>query len=245
MFGMVLTNAPSFDHVRSIVKKQRLDTIKVVTYWGLPWDEQSNNNRALICSLTPNTIVRTVSGDSSNPQGSLHPIPEKVIEEIKPWYECKRDIIIEIGNEPNMHANTEMYIYTYRWYLNECIKACRKHFPLAQIMSTALQPDRQVQHWYDIFSARDMNIYDSVDYVGVHAYEHMSFQTDAIIATNHMKYMLDIYKGYKARLFFSELGINGRNPNKLEEYRTISNEFPTTYYHYCFDRMVDSAYHVS
>lgn len=242
---MVLTNAPSFDHVRNVVLRQKLDTIKIVTGWGLPWNDIKNNNRALICSLTPHTIVRTTNGDPSNAQSTKHPIPDKILAEIEPWYKCKRDIIVEIGNEPNMWSNDQDYIFTYRWFLNETIKEIRKTFPLAHIMSTALQPEREVKQWYDIFSQEEMNIYEKTDYVGVHAYEYISFFPGTIPSTNHYKKMVQLFEKYKSKLFFSELGINGNTKNKIEEYRLLSSTYPVTYYHYCFDRMIDSAYHIA
>lgn len=246
MFGVVLTQAHSFDEFRTFVKKNTLDTIKVVTAWGLSWEDQRSNNRALICSLTPNTVVRTKSGDPSYLLATRHPIPDYVVQEIEPWYRCKRDIIIEIGNEPNLFSSESRYFYEYRWYLLETIKVCRRHFPLARIMSTALQPDYNVQAWFSVFNEKGSNVHDVVDYVGVHAYEHTTFLPNSAYAqTRHLQKIEQMYAPYKDKLFFSELGINGVSNRKLQEYRVIGDRYPTTYYHYVQDEGVDSQYHIS
>ncbi len=246
MFGLVLTAAVNFEEIYTAVKIRRLDTIKVVTGWGLNWnDSVDGNRRALVSSLVPNIVVRTVAGDPSNPSAATFPIVDDVIAEITPWYAVKRDIIIELGNEPNIlpYEGTELqdFVYTYRWYLAESIKRLRYFFPHAKLMSTALQPDKKVDYWYQIFSAPDMNIYNMVDYVGVHAYEHTSFLSPQ---TNHFAKMITRFKPYQKKLFFSELGIAGTNPNKLDEYRTISHSYPVTYYHYNYYGDIDGNYHV-
>jgi hypothetical protein len=238
MFGYVLTYARNVEELYIATKKIGADTIKVITAWGLPWDStQEGNTRALIASLTPNTVIRTKSGDPSS-NGTLYPIPDIIIQEIRPWYSVKRNIIIEIGNEPNVHSSTQDYVYIYKWYLAQTILRLRVEFPHAKIMSTALQPDKNVEYWHQIFSE---DIYDTVDYVGVHAYEHRSF-TQPI--THHYDKMLSIFALQKSKLFFSELGINGANSNKLAEYKAIAMRFPVTYYHYNSALDIDPQYHV-
>jgi hypothetical protein len=237
----VLTGARDFEEVYRTIRAIDADTIKVVTGWGLSWDNyDEGDRRSLVCSLVPNTVVRTRTGDPSS-GGTLHPIPENVVREIQPWYDRKRNIIIEISNEPNVYSSDINYIYEFRWYLAECIHLCRTRFPHAKIMSTAVQPDKDVERWHQIFSEPNMNIYDMVDYVGVHAYEHMSF---AQPITHHYDKMLSIFSKQKSKLFFSELGINGKNSNKLAEYRKIAKQFPVTYYHYNSALDIDPQYHV-
>lgn len=241
MFGYVLTGAHTFEEVYKVTKILKADTLKVVTAWGLNWnDKVEGDRRALICSLTPNTVIRTKAGDPSS-NGTLHPVADEVIAEIIPWYAVKRDIIIEIGNEPNTYSSEPEYIYIYRWYLAETIQRLRTFFPHAQIISTALQPTKNVKRWYEIFNAPDLNIYTKVDYIGVHAYEHTSFLHPQ---TGDISRMQSIFQKYTEKLFWTELGINGANPKKIEEYRQISLHNPVTYYHYNSFMDVDANYHV-
>lgn len=240
-FGYVLTGAKNFEEVYRTTKTINANCIKVITGWGLNWNDYiEGNRRALVCSLVPTVVIRTVAGDPSS-SGALHPVPELVVAEIEPWYAVKRDIIVEIGNEPNVFSSEQEYIYVYRWYLEQTINQLRTYFPHAKIMSTAMQPDKNVERWYQIFSEPSMNIYDMVDYVGVHAYEHTSFFKPE---TKHLTKMRNLFNSYAGKLFFTELGINGFNPNKLEEYRQISVSNPVTYYHYNSYGDIDGSYHV-
>jgi hypothetical protein len=237
MFGVVLTAAHQFREVYNTIQKNNLDTLKVVTAWGLPWDE--NCNRALVSYATPNLIVRTKAGDPSVYQASLHPVYHYVFDEIDPWYKARQDIYIEIGNEPNIRDSSNDYIYTYRWYLAETIQACRVRYPQAKIISTALQPDRDVEKWHHIFSEQSMNIYSMVDYIGVHAYDARSFDTPT---QYHIQKMLRIFGTQK--LFFTELGIaNPDVKDRIAQYKRVAQHYPVVYYHYNSMKDMDGNYH--
>jgi len=108
MRGIILTNNQgNFLEFRKTVRKYNYDTVKVVSAWGIgkSWDTVT---RAQMLALTPYTIVRTVTGDPSykdswnGKREYVYPDSKRAIAEITPWYAIKPDILIEIGNEPNL-----------------------------------------------------------------------------------------------------------------------------------------------
>ena len=133
--------------------------------------------------MTPNTIVRTFTGDGTG--GGLDLDPNQVINEIPPWYAIKSDILIEIGNEPNIvpkeYSLSDEDRFGWRFNLNVAIDACRQEFPNARIISpgfaTSIEGENieeaNVRRWFEIGTTLDVdgiNVMGKCDYIGFHAY---------------------------------------------------------------------------
>jgi hypothetical protein len=194
--GVILTYVESLDTLEDCVRRGGYDTVKVVTGWGLPrsWDDEA---RRRVIAMVPNLIVRTVSGDPSyaRPHDPLaggplpgakgpdaqyweydFPRPERVEEEIAPWYALKPDIMIELGNEPNVFNQDDQFIWNWTYFLERSIERCRDRFPQATLISPGFMMDARgnMRRFYEI--ARQQIA--MCDYVGVHFYEYFAFKPD-------------------------------------------------------------------
>lgn len=245
MFGVCLTNTKDFLTFRASVRKNNLDTVKVISAFGFPvsWNQQT---RAQILALTPNTIVRSVTGDPSYMQSwkmtrdFVYPDWKRLYKEIFPWYDIKPDILIEIGNEPNLDDSIDPYIY--RYYLLDCIHHCREHFPLARIITPGLQQNGLEQQWFQIFSLDNEKVEPlDADYTGIHVYGH----DDVPFTNTRIQQSIQWAKQLGKPLFCTELGINTPRATRLERYRYFASasSIDAVYYHYNAARDIDPQYH--
>jgi hypothetical protein len=236
MFGVILTHTKSLNEFRQYVRKYKLDTIKVVTGWGLP-DRWSTNNRAQLLAMTQNTVIRTVSGDPSfggNISGDFtYPDGKRCIAELEPWLSIKPDALVEIGNEPNL-PHVDRWIYLY--HLQETLKSLQQRFPLATFISPGLIQNELEGTWY----TTRLDVWNQFDYTGVHLYEHETF-----INSERTKRTLTIAP--KQEIFITECGINKVNPNRVIEYTQLTrarSRAGVTWYHYNDKKDIDPQYHI-
>lgn len=219
-------------------------TIKVVTGWGMPWNDIT---RAQLLAATEYTIIRTTIGDPSNRNTGKYLLPDKVIAELAPWLQIKPDAMIELGNEPNI-KDTDPWIY--RWWLNESIKECRKAFPHAHIIAPALIHNDTYLQWLDIM--RDVMV--TADSIAMHVYEHYGF-TGVLPARTNQLYDLDkAYTSYVSSkpIILTEFGINDPLTPKLTKHIRYSEFIKTlpsrylggTYYHINEAQDIDPQYHI-
>lgn len=207
MHGIILTNSKSFDALDDLIQTAGFDTLKIVTAWGMP-DWNQTRTRGQVAAVAPNLVVRTATGDPASGNGFC-PIPETVEAEVAPWYELKRRIWIEIGNEPNIAAKTDREWWEWCWYVARCAERCRKAFPKAQLIAPAFVVDRpNVERALDIIEAA--HPFDFYDCIAIHAYEHFAFQGTRPAQTNQ----LNLAIAYVASrfpnkpLYLTEYGIN-------------------------------------
>jgi hypothetical protein len=173
--GIVLTGAPSIDVVDDAVRRGGYDTLKVVTGWGIPggWTRDSIHQAA---QVTPHLIVRTRSGDPSVDGrfgGDFAFVDQHRVEaEIYGWYRERRDIWVELGNEPNIFAMTETQMHEYAYFLNTAIGRCRVAFPEAQLIAPAMKIDEpNTEHFMKICQSA----MQKADAIALHAYEWTTF----------------------------------------------------------------------
>lgn len=225
MFGPVITGVKNFDKFDTFFRNQAFDAIKVVTGWPL--------RMAKTYGLTQNVFIRSTCGDPSNKQANPMLDVNEVLKEFFPWYEDKRNIYIQLGNEPNID-NVDPYVYWY-YFLASCA-AVNQLMPKAKIISPPLQFNgsesvwftvyqQQVKKWGEFFNA-------TYHYSGWNVYEDYSFANP----TRH-----DVYKAQKYnKQYFNkpmiacEVGINQQGNNKrLDEYRNLTASFEAVlWFHY-------------
>jgi hypothetical protein len=174
--GVVLTHVDDLDQLAECVRLGAYDTVKVVTRWGLDGGWTEDAMRRLL-GMVPHVIVRTVAGDPSfdnhNPDFQF-PHRHGVLPELQPWYDLRKDIVFEIGNEPNVDDHPSLdFIHTYRFFLNETIDECRKAFPLAKLISPGLLIGPTKDH--ELFNEIAGDVFRHCNYIGLHCYEHVSF----------------------------------------------------------------------
>lgn len=228
MFGFILTNAENIQSVFDTATRYRVDTIKVVTAWGLPWDKEYN--RIKVARKFANLIVRTHAGDPASKKP--YPNYEHVIAEIEPWYKIRRDIIVQIGNEPNaiIKGQEDNNPYGYAYHLQMSVEEIKRRFPLAKIISTPLQQGTNEEAWI----AALFNATMQCDYTGVHAYEHTTF-----VKSERLKY---IEKNYSKLLYppiaICEMGINSPlTNNRINEYRMVAQKFSVALWYHQNDKL--------
>ncbi|WP_437674485.1 twin-arginine translocation signal domain-containing protein [Sorangium sp. So ce131] len=182
--GITLT-AATMDQLRNSISLGGYQMLKVVTGWGLHGRSMTDPATiSEVCSLTPITLVRTVTGDRG------HVDPNQVEAEIAPWYAAKakkRDLIIELGNEPNTVNDPggtgdfwrgqsrpwkEQFIWDNRYYLTQAIARCRRQFPLAKIVTCSLAPRDflDIEWFLQIYREGADSPLLTADYVALHAY---------------------------------------------------------------------------
>lgn len=165
--GPILTSARSIDHLEAAARGFPL--LKVVAAWGLPWTPDATRRAA---HIAPTLIVRTSWGDPSA-YGGQRPYPEadRILEELRPWYAARPDLIIEIGNEPVVPKHAHLDPGTYARKLEAAIRACRDVFPRARILPPAHCSDQAVSDavialWLQATAAA----YRQCDALTIHAY---------------------------------------------------------------------------
>ncbi|HMQ33056.1 MAG TPA: hypothetical protein PKD53_20160 [Chloroflexaceae bacterium] len=199
--GVVLTYVDSLDTLEDCVRLGDYDVVKLVTGWGLP-QSWADDTRRRVVAMVPNLIVRTVSGDPSyarpaDPLSKKHMPgatgpdaqywqydfldPDRVAHEIAPWYALKPDLMIELGNEPNVYNQDDDFIWRWAYFLDLAIKRCRQEFPRATLISPGfmMDPAGNMRRFYEIAQRQIA----ACDYVGVHFYEYYAFKPDEGPAT--------------------------------------------------------------
>jgi hypothetical protein len=165
MQGIVLTDCVSVDAMLDTVRGARIPLLKVVTGWGASWDEQT---RLAVCTLMPEVLVRTVSGDGCSGPPAL--APDAVLAELRPWYDARSTIAIEIGNEPNAYDPSDDAAWNFRYWFIETLNTVRESLPEARIVSPGLIETRQTEWWIICQDA-----FELADQVGFHAYAYHDF----------------------------------------------------------------------
>jgi hypothetical protein len=249
MRGIILTNNQGdFLAFRKAVRKYSYDTVKVVTEWGTgkAWDTIT---RAQILALTPYTIVRTVTGDPSyrnswnGKRDYVYPDTKRAIAEIAPWYAIKPDILIEIGNEPNI--NNSVNPWNYRYYLQDTLTELRKVFPLAKFISTGLIQNSYELEWYQVLGKEQTPVLPQFDYIGVHLYEDTQLFINELDVTPKTQKTINLARQF-GPLFITEMGINkASNDRRLRDYTALTALYPGVVYHYNSALDIDPQYHWS
>lgn len=249
LWGPVITNLWGIYKFLSYKNKAALEhmpynAIKVITSWGMPWNDLT---RAQVLATVPNAIVRTTAGDPSNKSASVYLLPDVVVEELRPWVAIKPDVMIELGNEPNIK---DVDPWIYRWWLKESIIRCRREFPAAHIISPALIHNDSVTTWLDIMA----DVMAMADSIGIHVYEHYGFIGTFPAKTNQFA-LLD--KAHHAKFpakpfILTEFGINDPpTPKKVKHrrYYEFVQSLPPRYlgglyYHINEANDIDPQYHL-
>ncbi|NJN15559.1 MAG: cellulase family glycosylhydrolase [Oscillochloris sp.] len=227
--GVILTYVDTLDTLEDAVRLGHYDAVKVVTGWGLAtgWNDES---RKRVLSMLPNVIVRTVSGDPSyarpfdplagkprpgavGPNAQYweydFPDPKRCEEEIAPWYAIKPDIMIEIGNEPNVYNQDDDFIWRWSYFLEQTIKHLRVVFPNAKLISPGfmMDPSGKMARFYEI-AQQQIRL---CDYIGMHFYEYYAFKPDQAPATKgELRDAVQLHQQYFADKpwYITEYGIH-------------------------------------
>lgn len=237
--GVILTYVDSLDTLEDCVRLGGYDTVKVVSGWGLPqsWDTAT---RGRVIAMVPNLIVRTVSGDPSyaRPHDPLAggPIPgakgpdaqyweydflnpDRVEQEIAPWYALKPEIMIELGNEPNVFNQDDQFIWSWAYFLEQTVARCRERFPRATLISPGfmMDPRGNMRRFYEIAQRQIA----ACDYVGVHFYEYFAFKPDQGPATKgELRDAVQLHQQFFPDMpwYITEYGIHNtdRTPRQLK-----------------------------
>lgn len=244
--GVILTYVDTLDTLEDCVRLGGYDVVKVVTGWGMPrgWD---SDTRRRVIGMVPNLIVRTVSGDPSyarphdplaggpipgakGPNAQYHEYdflnPDRVQQEIQPWYDLKPDIMIELGNEPNVFNQDDDFIWRWAYNLEQAINRCRDVFPQATLISPGFMMDARgnMRRFYEIAHKQIA----MCDYVGVHFYEYYAFKPDQAPATKgELRDAVQLHEQFFAdkAWYITEYGIHNTDqtprPLKGERYARL------------------------
>ncbi len=218
--GVVLTFVNNLDQLQDCVHRGRYDTVKVITGWGVEDGGWSHDNKVRVLNMVPHVIVRTVVGDPSTgtPGDNEFLYPDKVEQEIAPWYTIKQDITIELGNEPNIKQTDDDFFWKYRYFLAQAVARCREKFPKARLISPApiIGPGHNAQRFWEI----NRDAMNDCDFIGIHAYEYYGFHaTHQLAATNQMKEAMETCKQFfnHKPWYITEYGINDSKQVSVEE----------------------------
>jgi hypothetical protein len=275
--GVILTYVDDLKVLEDCIRIGGYNAVKVVTGWGLStgWNAET---RKRVLGMVPNVIVRTVSGDPSyarpvNPlnepnkagAGAAYwdydfPDPNRVEQEIAEWYAIKPDIMIELGNEPNVYNTDDEFIWRWSYFLDEAIKKCRQVFPQAKIISPGfmMDPRGKISRFYEI--AKDTLA--KCDYIGVHFYEYFAFKPDQAPATKgELREAIELHQKFfpNKQWYITEFGINDsqqvQRQHKGERYAKMlfaneswpilpPNIVGAVYYHLAMKGDIHPEYHI-
>jgi hypothetical protein len=278
--GVVLTYVDSLDTLEDCLHLGGYDAVKVVTGWGLAsgWNPDA---RKRVLNMVPNVIVRTVSGDPSyaRPYDPLaggprpgakgkdaqywdydFPNPQRCEEEIREWYSIRPDILVEIGNEPNVFNQDDDFIWRWAYFLEQTIKHCKEVFPQAKFISPGFMMDARgnMRRFYEI-AQQQLRLFD---YIGVHFYEYYAFKPDQAPATKgELRDAMDLHQQFFADKpwYITEYGINDTQqvpmPEKGARYARLvhagdgwpilpNNVVGAVYYHLAMKGDLHPEYHI-
>jgi hypothetical protein len=269
--GVVVTHVDKLSQLADSIRHGQYDTIKVVTGWGLKGGWTSEARRELL-NMAPHVIVRTVAGDPSvnpaHPSFDKFPIHHRVVDEVRPWYAIRPDIMIEIGNEPNIpnisHDSNEDFIWEYKFFLSEAIERCRNEFPLAKLISPGLLIDPSNPFKLERFMRFNeirQEVFRRCHFIGVHFYEHIGFaKKHQPPATEQLAHAIRITQQFYGdmRWYVTEYGINddmistrekGQRYAGMAFFGESSPKLPDnvaglTYYHLNMQGDIDPRYHI-
>lgn len=230
--GPVLTNEENIERLIKYRNKGKFTSFKAVTSWGLD-SSWTSISRAQFLTLTPYPVIRTTVGDPSNAATDPFLNPDKVEAELAPWIMYKPDLMVELGNEPNISTGwSNEAIWAYRYFLDLSIKRIRERFPLAHIIAPALIVNDDMNRWLDILSFG--GVLESADSIGVHAYEHYGFIGNHQAKTNQLQIVNAVYQRRfpNKPLVLTEFGVNHPPMPKNEKvkiYRELLAHLPSVY----------------
>jgi len=262
--GVVVTHIDHLDQLADCLSRGGYDTIKIVTEWGMEGGWSPHMHQLL--HMAPNVIVRTVAGDPSydnhNPKFQF-PRGHLVQDELAPWYAIRKDIMFEIGNEPNIDDHpSQDFIFNYCFFLNEAITICRREFPQAKLISPGLiiGANKDFERFNQI--ATDTKAFQRCDFIGLHFYEHFGFaKAEQHATTNQLREAIRVARQFYSNMpwYVTEYGINntdqmsmgekGRRYAGMAYYGASDPPLPDniaglTYYHLNMKRDRDPQYHI-
>lgn len=241
MFGPVITSVHNMDTFDTFFRGHRMNAVKVVTAWS--------PEREFVYGLCDTVVVRSACGDPSYSKANFYPDVNDLLKEMRPWYRTKKNIFIQIGNEPNIifkdkngDVKSKVDPFAYWWFFLRCCEAVRREMPKAKIISTPLQFNGTEERWLEILQKQieSTGTKESTwDYNGWHCYEHHTFnQTVNVPRTNDVQKALQYASLFKDKPnAVVECGINDtKNPQRLSEYRSLLQRFQMVlYFHYSDD----------
>lgn len=261
LHGPILTSCYTLDQVADCIKRGGYNALKVVTGWGAPGDGWNAERMTRVARMVERLVVRTVAGDPSYNNGShAFPLAQQVVQEIAPWYRVRADILIEIGNEPNLPGWSEDSCWDYRWHLQEAITQCRAQFPKAKLISPApmLAANTNPRRWIEI-AADQLH---RCDYIGIHVYEFDAWlrEEQRKGSTAQLETMRQLYtpRFFDKPWLMTEYGINdvetapivkGRRAAAMVRRQRSTPVLPTQvqgalYYHFCATGDHQPEYHL-
>jgi hypothetical protein len=218
--GVVLTFVNNLDQLEDCVRRGGYDTVKVITGWGVDEGGWSAANKTRVLNMVPNVIVRTVAGDPSTgtPGTNDYLKVEQVEQELTEWYRIKPDIIIELGNEPNIKNTDDDFFWKYRYFLAASVAHCRSKFPKVRLISPApiIGPNYNHRRFWEI----NRDAMSDCDFIGIHAYEYYGFHAShQLAATNQLKEAIEICQQlFNHRPWYiTEYGVNDSKQVTVEE----------------------------
>jgi hypothetical protein len=262
--GVIVTHIDHLDQLDDCLRRGAYDTIKIVTGWGMDGGWEPHMRELL--HMAPNVIVRTVTGDPSfdnHNHDFQFPDDKRVKDELTPWYEIRKDIMFEIGNEPNIDDHpSQDFMFDYCFFLRKAIEVCRSQFRDAKLISPGLiiGPHKEFERFNQI--ATDTQTFQRCDFIGLHVYEHFGFaKKDQPTTTNQLRDAIRVAQQfYSDKLWYvTEYGINdttqiamgekGRRYAGMAYYDASDPVLPDnvvglTYYHLNMRRDNDPQYHI-
>lgn len=174
--GVVVTNVKNIKQLDDCVRRGGYNLVKVVTGWGVDEGGWNERNRRDLLKMVPSVIVRSVTGDPSfqnRGRANLCVDPNQLVAEIRPWYSLRKDIFIELGNEPNDREFSDHDIHVWAYTVRAAISRCRNEFPEARIIAPAVLLDGPRA---ERFLRIGQSALRMADFVAMHAYEWMGFK---------------------------------------------------------------------
>jgi hypothetical protein len=260
--GVVVTHIEHLDQLADCLSRGGYDTVKVVTKFGIDggWNAE---NRSRLLGMVPHVIVRTSFGDPSfrQPDADFRfPFANQVRDELQEWYDIRHDIMFEIGNEPNIDAPDDDFIFKYQAHLALAIQECRDNFQEAKLISPALilDPDKRFERFNELCAGA----FRSCHFIGLHFYEHFGFQkAQQPATTDHLRRAIRLAQQFYGdkQWYVTEYGINdevhvskgekGRRYAGMVYYGESDPALPDnvvglTYYHLNVNSNMHRQYHI-
>jgi hypothetical protein len=253
--GVVLTNVQTIDQLDGCVRRGGYNAVKVITGWGVDVGGWNRANIHAVCTMVPNVVVRTVTGDPSyRKTGEFDFVdPNRTFAEITPWYSQRPDIIIELGNEPTEMVDTsDDQIHRWAYTLNATIDRCRLVFPLAKLIAPAVRIDAPSA---ERFLRIGQKVMARCEYIGMHAYEHYGFAPNTYpaytgIYDKAVKWYSELFP--QNQWYLTEYGINDPGTSAVAKgtrYGAIWNFLDrriagALYYHLAVNGKIDPQYNI-